>query len=515
MTRFERAKWWACGALAATWAAICGWPYYRWTADPSLFYDDFNRVGSLRRSTLGEALFRPFNEHMAPLFELTSWLAWQGGGRQILTIPWAFMVASYLAFGATVVLLAAVIRREVRSTTTTLVAITFFTLSSVSAETVLLYSASSFQWAASATLAAWLAASMAVEAPSRRVRAAWLAASAASALTAPAFCAIGMLAGPFATLRILASINRPVPFLRRLAWSIVPPAGTAAYLVLCEQFRYRELLSASVQHHFEPWSALWAMLRAPTAVLVPSLFGLPNLSRTIPDPILAGMTLIGLGGSLAWAWRSPRRPLILGGLALIVGGYLSTYATRASPENIWILGVQRYHLIPQVGLIFLLAALTAARLSRLDPNIGRALVATVGLAAVLAVPQYPRMKEVTDHWYRYPDQARALAATVRLEAICDREGITLEQSMRTLEPIQTRWFPRESPFNPCCTCSVRDRRPPGSPTHRSDRSWSPRCRRTIAKSSSAGWRRPATDSPRAPGPMPARPSRPGRSAIAT
>ena len=98
-------------AWAVGFAATCGLPYLLWWAHPSLFDDDFLRVGGLRRSTLGESLFRPFNEHMAPLFETVTWLAWVGAGRRVSSTPLAFQVSSYLAFGATVALLAAWVGR--------------------------------------------------------------------------------------------------------------------------------------------------------------------------------------------------------------------------------------------------------------------------------------------------------------------------------------------------------------------------------------------------------------------
>jgi hypothetical protein len=429
-------------------AVLCGWPYYRWLAHPSLFGDDFLRVGSLRRSTLGEALFRPFNEHMAPLFETVSWLAWQGAGRRVMAVPMAFMAASFVAFGLTAGLLGVLIRRELRSTTIALVGVAVFCLSAVSAETVLWFSASSFQWAAWATLAGWLCSAMACESPSSRRRAGWLAGSMVSAMGAPAFSAIGLLAGPMASVRTLASINPPVSLARRVAWSIVPLLGTGLYLIVCEQFHYRDLLSSSVRRNFSPGAALWAAGRAPMGVLVPSLVGLPAVVQVLPGTLLAAAGALGLLVALGWAWRSRDRPLILGGLALIAGGYLSAFATRAHPGDFWIFEVRRYHLFPEIGLVWLVAVASAPRLRRFDRNLGSSLFIAAGVAAALAIPQYPRMQAASEPAFRCPEQSRALASTVRLEALCEREGITLLQAMRVLEPIQAPWFPIPWPFNP-------------------------------------------------------------------
>ena len=435
-------------ASTAAFVAACAWPYAHWWAHPSLFDDDFLRVGSLRRSDLSEALFRPFNEHMAPLFEVVSWLAWVGSGRSILTIALAFQVTSYAATATTAALLAAWIRREARSTTAGLAAVALFLLSSVAAETVLWYSASSFQWSASATLAACLTASLAAGSATRRGRVGWAIGSAVAALAAPAFSAIGVLAGPLAALRIASAVEPVAKPGRRLILSLVPPCGTAAYLLICEQFQYRTLVSASVRQGFEPAAALWATVVAPAAVLAPGLVGLPEQSGRGDLALLAGVTLAGLVGCLAWASRSRDRPLILTGLALIFGGYLSTYATRARPGDSWVFEIQRYHLFPQLGLIALIAAAGGAGLRRLDRGRARGRLASAALAVLLLILQAGGMRRASDRAFRYPDQPRVLVAATHLERACERRGVTLDQAVRVFEPARPPGFPRPWPFNP-------------------------------------------------------------------
>ena len=104
-------------ALSVAFVALCLYPHALRLRRPSLYTDDVVRIADLRSGPLSARLFRPFNEHMAPLFETVSWLAWRGCGRRIQAIPTAFRVASMVAFGVTVGLLAALIRREVRSAT--------------------------------------------------------------------------------------------------------------------------------------------------------------------------------------------------------------------------------------------------------------------------------------------------------------------------------------------------------------------------------------------------------------
>ncbi len=434
--------------LALVFGTLCAWPYVRWMDAPSLHDDDFDRVGGLRRSTLAESLFRPFNEHMAPLFEVVSWLSWQASGRQVLNVSRAFEVSSFLAMAATVSFLVAVLWQELRSATSTLIGLTVFALSAVSAETVLWYSASSFTWSASATLAAWLCASLASSATRRSSTAIWLILSAMASLAAPAFSAIGLLAGPMGSLRFGLNFDRPFSSLRQCGGMIVPMVGTLTYLLICQQFAYGPVISSSVRQHLEVQAALLATIEAPAAVLLPGLVGQGSLARRVSGPILAatGMTLLlaGLGVGL----RSRRRPFLLSALALVLGGYLAAYATRARPGDLSIFEIQRYHLFPQIGIAMLVAACARPLVARFDKTFTSTLLTAVGFAAILAVVQYPRMQAETERRFRDPDQPSILAATLRLEAICLREGITLDQLIPTLDPIRAPWYPRRISFNP-------------------------------------------------------------------
>jgi hypothetical protein len=423
-------------------------PHLRWLSYPSLFDDDFLRVASLQHSTLGQALFRPFNEHMAPLFEVVSWLAWMGSGRSVMAIPLGFQVASYLALATMLVLAFLWVRQEVLSSAAGLMAVALLVLSAVSAETVLWYSASSFEWAAAATIAAALTAALANGAADRTRRVRWTLASALASLIAPAFSAVGVLAGPVAATRIAAGGQGRGLTSKRLAWSMAPLVGTATYLVVCERFHYRELVSASVRRSIEPTAAAWATLRAPGGVLLPGLVGLGDLTARMPGWVLAIFTLLGLVASLAWAARSRFRGFVLVCLVFLLGGYGSTYATRARPGDLWIFQIQRYHLFPQIGLVGLMVAVASGPIRRLDGGPARGWVGVALATGLLAVVQAPEMRRASDRAYRYSDQPRALLASEHLAEICRREGITLPQVMFALEPIRPPWFPNPSSVNP-------------------------------------------------------------------
>jgi hypothetical protein len=434
--------------LAATFVILCGLPYLQWLEHPSLYHDDFMRVESLRNSTIGEALFRPFNEHMAPLFETVSYLSWLASGRQIRALPTAFMVASFVAFGATIGILGALIRRETGSGTASLVAVALFSLSSVSAETVLWYSASSFQWAAAATLAAWYGAASSFDAPSTRARRLWLLGSALASMAAPAFSAIGIMAAPLAGLRLLAGRCQRIPTARDLIRAAIPAAGLGLYLLICAGFRYREVLTDSLSRNLDLGAALWAMARAPAWVLFPSLLGMPDQSLTMPGTIAALATALVLVGSLVACVKNQQRSLIMGGLALIVGGYLLTYSARARPGDLWIIKISRYHLFPQIGLICLIVAVFGGLLRKLDRRPAMGLLAATLLAASLAPLQYRGMRLAAEGSFRFPDQSRVFAAADRLEKVAAVESITFLQLFYALDPVQPRWAPHPWQFHP-------------------------------------------------------------------
>lgn len=422
--------------LAASFVLICIYPYLGRLQFPSLYSDDVVRVAELQTKPLRELLFRPFNEHMAPLFEAVSWAAWEGAGRRLTDAPRAFTLASYVPFVLSLGVLGLLIRRETGSGTTALVAVAAFSLSWLYVEVVLWYSASSFAWALLWTLVALLGAA------AERPRAPARAGMALAAALAPACSAIGLLAGPLAAIRRLAAGPSPDGRRSRLG-AVFPAAGTAIYLALCSAFRYRDVLADGVRRNVELQKGLGHALRAPVVVLVPGFFGVSNLEPWLPDALEIALFIVGLIGALAWARRSPRRGLILAGLGLIVGGYGLTYAVRSHEATRWVLQVERYHLFPHLGLVLLLAAALRPWLSRFDARPLAGWAVATALAALLLAVHLPQVRARAKSC-RFPEQQRTLAALERLAEICRQQRITRIQALAALDPIRTRWFPHDS-----------------------------------------------------------------------
>jgi hypothetical protein len=426
------------GALGAAFAAIVLAPYADRLRQASLFGDDVVRIAQLQMYPLRAILFLPFNEHMAPAFQTISWLAWRAAGHRLAEAPWAFTVASYAPFLPCLALLGLVARRETGSTAASLVAVAVFALSWLPIEVVFWYSASSFLWALLFTLAAWLGA----ESASRGARGGAIAAAIAACL-APACSAIGLLAGPVAALRGLLAADA-TPRAWRLAIA-APLIGTMAYLVVSNTQQYRGVVAQSVAERVRPGDAVVAVGLAPADVLVPALFGVRNLDDRLPRGVALGLGTLGFVAALAMARHRERRPLVLGALTLIVGGYALTYAVRSAPNPHWVLEVQRYHLFPQAGLALLIASALRPWLARLDRNPTRALAVATALAALLWVAHRDEMK-ARGRFFRYPEQGRTLAALDRLAETCRARGITRAQAIQGLDPVLTKWFPYEN-FN--------------------------------------------------------------------
>jgi hypothetical protein len=428
-----RGEWTVRVLLTVAFVAVCLGPHLDRIRHPSLFADDVTRIMRLQTEPLSVLLFRPFQEHMAPLFEIVSWATWQAAGRRLSHAPLAFTVASYVPFIVVLGLLGGFVRKELASATTAAVAVAAYCLSSLHLETVYWYSASSFTWALLWTLVTLSCASTAARTNHPQPL---LWASLAAAV-APAFSAIGLLAGPLGAIQIATS--RDATHGRARFCGCGPLLGTLIYLALCGAFRYHHILGNSIEHRANFGSGLFYVLCAPTHVLLPGFLELRHL-RTGPAPWLnLAIALLSVAGVFVWGWRSQRRGLILGALWLVLGGYAVTYCFRTQQFGTQgLFKVERYNLFPFLGFVIWLATALRPLLHRYDrrPVVGLAVATTI--SALLMVVHFPSI-HTRSRGYDFPSQGLTLSSLERIDEISRREGITRGQVLAALDQIELRW----------------------------------------------------------------------------
>lgn len=398
---------------------------------PSIYADDVVRIGDLRETrSILQQLFAPFNEHMAPLFQAVTFATWQLAGQSLVHAPLAFTLSAFLPHVLCILMLGAIIRRETGSLSTALVMVPLFGLSGLISESFSWYSASSFSWALLGTL-------IAIECAGRAAREGvghpriWLACSATAALAAPAFSAIGLLAGPLACIRLgLTSRLRLV----------VPLIGTFGYLALCLPFRYHAIVSHSVQRNLDLGAVARNVACTPVEVLLPGILGRHAQITAVPDPVAIALSLAILVTVLVWAWKDrSSRTMIWLAVAMLVGGFGLAFAFRSADTSESLRTVQRYQLFPQVGLVLLVAAAARRFISRFDHSLLQSWSVGVVFTAIVLCLQMGLIREHA-RFYRWPDQARTLAAIERLAETCEREGISRKQCLAVLDPVRNRWF---------------------------------------------------------------------------
>ncbi len=429
-------------ALLAAFVILCLVPWLPRLARPSIYADDIERIGKARSVAFGELIVAPYNEHLAPLFQLDTWIAWRASGGVLNRAPAAFTFASYLPFVLAALLLGVTLRREIESLSGALLGVALFCFSTVYVECVYWYSASSFTWSLFFSVLAFDAAGRSDRegvSPNRR-RALLVFAAIASTL-APACSAIGVVAGPFTAIRLIGGRERPLG-IKRLISASIPLAGTAVYLAFAATVRHHHQIYTSLNDNWNGAFAVRCLVRAVSGILIPNLIVGANFYeyRMSESAAVIGF-IVFLAISLVIARRYRAWGLVLGGLWLIAAGYTTTFGLRSRYESHWALHeLTRYHLFPQAGLIFVLAPVLGGLGRRLDRRREGGLAFVLAIAAIMCATRFSTMRQEANK-YRFDDQIAALNAIDRLDRARLSAGVRRDDLTRLFEPMRTRWAP--------------------------------------------------------------------------
>jgi hypothetical protein len=422
---------------------------------PTLRCDDFQiLVRSWTWPAAERNLWVPANEHVMPLGRLTTWALTRLAERQT-NLPRLLTLQGPLAVAAGMLLLFLFVRRELGHPFYGLLAMALFGVTSVYQQAVFWFSASFSVLSLDTALLALLAAQRWRQCGGGR----HLILSAVWAALAPAWFAIGILAGPLCALYLVpreqggvtAGFNLRGGGERRLkpaatAGCLVPLLGTAGFLAASLPHASQQILhlphygSKTAIEAFHPSAGLLSTCRSVVDNLFLGALGISTPPGMVCPLPLAFAVLGFLVAAGVWWWRgAPQRRLLLLGLGCILSTYLLVYSARsdgwsyARQVHAW----SRYHLFPQLGLaLFLVGGLarwhdTGLHLDRAGGLTGKQARGIGVLLLALFLTQLPRGLAGAYFWYD-PQQLPALRRIQETDARCRRHHIDRDTAREAL-----------------------------------------------------------------------------------
>jgi hypothetical protein len=423
-------------------------PLIRRVLHPTILGDDVTRIADLIAFPFREHMFMPFAEHIAPLFQLVSRVTWELIGHDVRLAPIGFCAASVLSWALVLALLGFWLWRETGSRTAALIAVALAAESPLVLETAWWYSASSFLWAIAGVLIALVGTTYLLRRPISALSMIALGSALGLAGTT-----LGILAAPLAILR--ASLDPTISRRLKLLVLVVALSGVVSYRIVC-------IAGGVSVFHTDPRAALPRLdvvggvgyaLSVPGRLLWPSLVGVPVSWMIVPMSAwlccAAGVLALAVHAGLAfWPRARWNKRLVVVGIAMIYFSYALTYSARTimlkqgrwtEPELLYVFA-SRYHVLPLLGLVTIIAALLASwpRIRRYDLHHGRpALIAALVGVATMAVQSGEASQ--WEWMLLQPDQHGTLSALHRVGDFARAEGIPRPQLIRIFDPVYRSW----------------------------------------------------------------------------
>jgi hypothetical protein len=435
--------------LSLLYILVTIWPVIKRLRQPTILGDDVARLVDLIEHPFHELIFLPFGEHVAPLFQLVSWLVWRAIGPDIRLAPMGFTIASVLPWLLALSLLAVWLIRETGSRTASLTAVAIVAQSPLVLETAWWYSASSFSWAIAGILLSLIGATLLAHKPVRA-----LALVAIGAAIAPAGTSLGFLAAPLAILR--GMIEPGTGRRAKVMLMVAAMAGLLAYDRSCK-LGSTELITAARASYLDKLNlplGLGFAFSVPGRVLWPVALGVPVSWSVSSKPAwyswgAGALALAVMAAAAAWPRVRRYRGGMITGAAMIYSTYMLIYSERASlllrdrpwsEQQLLYEWGGRYHVLPLLGLAAILAAVMASwpfpRRCDGRPWLPPIVGSFVGL--VMLVVQYPE----ASYWnwmLRQPGQKQTLDAIDHLGKVAREEGIPRSQLKRIIGPAFRSW----------------------------------------------------------------------------
>ncbi len=466
------------GPLAFTVVALL--PLVKRLRHPTILGDDVIRIVDLINLPFDKHLLKPFGDHLAPGFQLVSWLTWEAIGHDIRLAPVGFTFASVTAWVFVLVFLGLWLKQETGSRTATLVALALVAQSPLVLETAWWYSSSSFSWAVAGILIAVLAASRIEDRPrsSPRLDRDWLGARARGNDTGDPRGAARNSSG-----RVSTEKRRRNKLLAVVAAAI----GFFCYEEFSRLGPVEAVHSARVQSlpSIDALGGLGYAITVPSRVLLPSTLGVPASWLVKPLPpwvVLIAGALVLLATLVLAAWPRSRwdRRLVLVGAAMIYCSYALTYSPRVAMmrAGLWTEReflynfAARYHVLPLMGMAAVVAAFLASwpLVKRCDSRRGLPAIVGTIVGLLMLVAQHHEVKQ-WDWMLNQPGQRETLSALHHLGEIARDEGVSRSQLLRMFDPAwrslerigSIRPAPRLPPYAPRGSGSRQCRAPASRP----------------------------------------------------